>query len=602
MATSPVAPFLWGAGGAAVTPEQVARQREMAALLMREGANYSPVGHWTQGLARMAQGIVGGLESRWADEREAEGRSAFQSEWGDVFSGAAPVADDAGGTASPVVAAAADLASPPSDMQAYRDAIASIESAGSGDYAAVGPTHPKLGRALGRYQIMEANIGPWSREALGREVSPDEFLANPQLQDAIFDHRFGQYVNQYGPEGAAQAWFAGPGGVGKTGRSDVLGTTVGDYTGKFNAAMGGEPRQQVAQALIPDMNSLIQLASNPWASPAQQQIVQSLIGQQLQQQAQAADPLRQLQIERAGLEIDALRNPPPPPPIEVGGVLLDPTTFEPIFDSRGDAGFTLSPGQQRFDAQGNPIAAVDAAPDQTTAVQNYEYLVSQGVDPATALERAFSGGVNVNVGGEQMTPGWKKIDETFAPEYLQWASGGAADTKAQLANINNALSLMEGGQAVTGNVMSALPREVQAFFNTDGIIARENIEEVVQRSLRETLGAQFTEREGERLIQRAFNPLLPTEENVRRAKLLLEKLQSMAESKDGMADYFRQHGTLMGYEGRAPSMNDLLAVERQFGEDPQTDLPEGVTEDDVQFTMQKHGLTREQVLERLNAS
>ena len=127
------------------------------------------------------------------------------------------------------------------DMRRYRDAIASIESAGSGDYAAIGPTNDRLGRALGRYQIMEANIGPWSREALGFEVTPEEFLQNESIQDAIFDYKFGSYVDEFGPEGAAQAWFAGPGGVGKMGRSDVLGTTVSAYTDKFNSALGGVP-------------------------------------------------------------------------------------------------------------------------------------------------------------------------------------------------------------------------------------------------------------------------------------------------------------------------------------------------------------------------
>lgn len=118
-------------------------------------------------------------------------------------------------------------------MGAYRDAIAAIESRGSGDYAAIGPTNSRLGRAMGRYQIMEANIGPWSRQALGREVSPSEFLANPGLQDAIFDHVFGGYVDRYGEEGAAQAWFGGPGAVGRTQRQDVLGTTVGGYGQRF---------------------------------------------------------------------------------------------------------------------------------------------------------------------------------------------------------------------------------------------------------------------------------------------------------------------------------------------------------------------------------
>lgn len=124
-------------------------------------------------------------------------------------------------------------------MQEYRNAIASIESAGSGDYAAIGPTHPELGRALGRYQVMEANVGPWSRQVLGYEVTPEQFMANPQIQDAIFDGIFGGYVQQYGPEGAAQAWFGGPGGVGKLDRKDSLGTSIGAYTDKFRNALGG---------------------------------------------------------------------------------------------------------------------------------------------------------------------------------------------------------------------------------------------------------------------------------------------------------------------------------------------------------------------------
>src|SRR5690606_12703875 len=104
-------------------------------------------------------------------------------------------------------------------------------------------------------------IGPWSREALGREVTAEEFLANPELQDAIFDHRFGSYVDQYGPEGAAQAWFAGPGGVGQMGRKDVLGTSVGDYTNKFSSALGGAAPVQVA-SLDPSVGS-------PAGQPAQ---------------------------------------------------------------------------------------------------------------------------------------------------------------------------------------------------------------------------------------------------------------------------------------------------------------------------------------------
>src|SRR6185312_8016775 len=117
-----------------------------------------------------------------------------------------------------------------------------IESAGSGDYSAIGPTSPKLGRALGRYQIMEANIGPWSKEALGREVTPDEFMADPKIQDAIFDHKFGSYVQQYGnPQDAASMWFTGKPAAEGANRRDVLGTTGSAYVSKFNQALGSSP-------------------------------------------------------------------------------------------------------------------------------------------------------------------------------------------------------------------------------------------------------------------------------------------------------------------------------------------------------------------------
>lgn len=143
--------------------------------------------------------------------------------------------------------------SPGTDRQiAYRNGIGGIESAGSGDYDAIGANNPTLGRALGRYQIMEANLPAWSKAALGREISVEEFMANPPLQDAIFDNRFGGYVEKYGEENAARAWFGGEGGINNTGASDVFGRlTIGDYGSQFlnNIGSGGgpSPRQPVTQ-------------------------------------------------------------------------------------------------------------------------------------------------------------------------------------------------------------------------------------------------------------------------------------------------------------------------------------------------------------------
>jgi hypothetical protein len=85
---------------------------------------------------------------------------------------------------------------------------------------------------------MASNVGPWSKEVLGRELTPQEFLASPQAQDAVFQGKFGSYVQKYGPSGAARAWFAGEGGMNNPDAKDQLGTTVAGYEQKFNTAAG----------------------------------------------------------------------------------------------------------------------------------------------------------------------------------------------------------------------------------------------------------------------------------------------------------------------------------------------------------------------------
>jgi hypothetical protein len=121
----------------------------------------------------------------------------------------------------------------------WANAIASIESAGSGDYSAVGPVTKKGNRAYGRYQVMDFNIGPWTEQYYGRRLTPEEFLASPQAQDAVFSGAFGSSVEKYGnPQDAASIWFTGRPMSEGANRRDILGTTGSAYVNKFNNALG----------------------------------------------------------------------------------------------------------------------------------------------------------------------------------------------------------------------------------------------------------------------------------------------------------------------------------------------------------------------------
>lgn len=64
-------PFVWGAGGARKTPEQIARDREMAAALMGKGVDFSPIASPWQGLARVANAAVGAYGDYRTNQAEA---------------------------------------------------------------------------------------------------------------------------------------------------------------------------------------------------------------------------------------------------------------------------------------------------------------------------------------------------------------------------------------------------------------------------------------------------------------------------------------------------------------------------------------------------
>jgi hypothetical protein len=137
-------------------------------------------------------------------------------------------------------------------QQDYGRAISSIES--GGNYKAIGPATRTGDRALGKYQVMSANVGPWSEEVLGRRITPQEFISNPEIQDKIFQGKFGQYTEKYGPEGAAKAWFAGEKGMNNPNAKDVLGTTVASYGAKFNKAMGQKPSTDISARAKPPVD------------------------------------------------------------------------------------------------------------------------------------------------------------------------------------------------------------------------------------------------------------------------------------------------------------------------------------------------------------
>lgn len=116
---------------------------------------------------------------------------------------------------------------------AFVAAIVGQES--GGNYQAHSPAG-----ALGKYQILASNIASWSRGALGYQITPQQFLNSPSLQDRIARWKLRQYYDQYGPAGAAAAWYSGDPGRWNDPSPVAGGPSVRDYVRQVLARAGAK--------------------------------------------------------------------------------------------------------------------------------------------------------------------------------------------------------------------------------------------------------------------------------------------------------------------------------------------------------------------------
>ena len=167
--------------------------------------------------------------------------------------------------------------------------------------------------------------------------------------------------------------------------------------------------------------------------------------------------------------------------------------------------------------------------------------------------------IRINSSGkpENYTPFWEALDKAYGPEYLEWTGGMGADTWGNLVKVQEVLDALKSGEQLTGAIIGSMPDFINKFLNPDVTQAREAVESVVQRNLKAILGAQFTEKEGERLISRAYNPKLPPEMNAQRLGILVEQMKQAVKAKNAQAEWVREHGTLMGWTGDLPTWNDF---------------------------------------------
>lgn len=164
------------------------------------------------------------------------------------------------------------------------------------------------------------------------------------------------------------------------------------------------------------------------------------------------------------------------------------------------------------------------------------------------------------------------LDKAYAPKYVEFKlqdQSGMSKSLTQLQDVQTLLK--QPGVKITGPVQGLIPDSLKAF--TEGgqraITARELTHEVIQQSLRQILGAQFTKDEGDRLMARTFNDKLSPEENQMRVGRLARQIQEAYVDQAAAAQYFEENGTLAGYKGRpVPTLADIENRAREEQQHP----------------------------------
>lgn len=604
MAVDPVAPFLWGSGGRRLTPEEIAAERKGAAALGQQAMSTAPIGHWSQGLNRVLQGLMAGYDdyraSDAAKQNSTESAALVQALLGGGTAAApAPAAAPAmptsvpasssggvstpmGNTSIPVSGddnAARAMAFFQSKGMAPADAAALVwnfqqesgknlnptlsHDGGTGfgiagfrdptpgqgrwtnlrNFAAENKLDPNSldaqlqfawnelqGPENATFQKIQAARTPEEKAAAAigyfrpradyaaaraaRAGEVNSLLRGQPVQVAINDPTFApatpQIVdaNQPSPLDTAQ-YPAGPVGA-PVAAADGSGPAA--LPTNAQPAQGVLPTAQAVQASAqparPAINpAILQAMTSPYVNDQTRQIATLLFKSQMDQQAKANDPMRQLQMQKIQADLAAGKNPESVREYEYARTNGFGGSFQDwIASKRAGAGeYSLTPVYGK-DAQGNTV------------------LIQPG-KTGTAIQTKLPEGVTISSGVDKIDLGtqWGIIDKRtgqivgYQPKDLKGAESAKAEGKAQGAAVSeyqSVTSKMPGLEKVVqdldelsnratytmaGQAFDAGVRQL-GFAPRDAAVARAEytakVDNQVLPLLRDTFGAQFTEREG----------------------------------------------------------------------------------------------------------
>jgi len=194
-----------------------------------------------------------------------------------------------------------------------------------------------------------------------------------------------------------------------------------------------------------------------------------------------------------------------------------------------------------------------------------------------------------DTGPEPLTVGQEKMLEETAKDLAPWGTGGKQQAEANLATYDNLITGLTSGEITTRGFADLTPQALgvddtlRQLLNPTGQNAVDNVRRVIFQGLKDTLGAQFTQREAERLVAASYNPALPEEMNIARLQDARDVLADVIAAKNDLYAHISAGGTMGDYKGVAPAAvlsSGIKATQDKYDADPEKggfQAPSGIT-------------------------
>ena len=282
-----------------------------------------------------------------------------------------------------------------------------------------------------------------------------------------------------------------------------------------------------------------------------------------------------------------------------------------ILKASQNQGFTLGEGQQRYDAEGNLIAS-GAPKSSGTGLAVDDFIGTpvrverDGKTFLTGMVQTPDGdfevrevGVNGELtdtsgrtAGEQVKDKGRTEAVKRAVVQSDKAFEKLESINTNIANLEEGINLIQNEGASTGVIADLLPTVRSSSIKLKNLQSRLGLDIIGAV----TFGA-LSKGELDLALSTALPGKLPENELI---QFLTEKRNAQVKLRDQITEFAQFTGagdktTAEWLEFKKQQKNTAQPSEAA------TNLPTGVTEEDVAFTMERHNMTREQVLQQLGA-